>query len=282
VGNLQELGRDDDSGGFFSSEVRFNAQQGATYFINIKGFKGAAGHIVVSFRLNATTARVPVITTAPAGQTVAAGAQVTFTVAAQGTALSYQWLFNGAAIAGATTTTLTVNNVQEANAGRYAVRVTSGTGVTAVPIESIPAILQIGAPNIAAQDKFRNSPALGAGGAQLASLDGDIAKNAGGSVSRGYSGSQVFNTFGATKEQGEPNHADEIGGASQWFTYQAPTTGVLKVSTEGSDFDTVLAIYTANARRKCNRHPVGRSISFQRLPVGPRHAAPPLHRLAHR
>ena len=35
-----------------------------------------------------------------------------------------------------------------------------------------------------------------------------------------------------------------IGGASQWFSYQAESDGTLVISTEGSNFDTVLAVYT--------------------------------------
>ena len=50
--------------------------------------------------------------------------------------------------------------------------------------------------------------------------------------------------FGATKEEGEPNHCGEIGGASEWYAYQAPTDGLLEIDTDGSDFDTVLAVYT--------------------------------------
>lgn len=56
--------------------------------------------------------------------------------------------------------------------------------------------------------------------------------------------SLAFNSTGSTKEQGEPNHCDQIGGASQWFIYEAPANGTLTVSTDGSSFDTVLAVYT--------------------------------------
>ena len=56
--------------------------------------------------------------------------------------------------------------------------------------------------------------------------------------------SQVFSTFGATKEIGEPNHCDIPGGASEWYVYQAPASDTLHIDTDGSDFDTVLAVYT--------------------------------------
>ena len=66
----------------------------------------------------------------------------------------------------------------------------------------------------------------------------------GGSFARGFSGTQIFNSFGATKEPGEPLHCDEIGGASMWFTVLAEGDGMMQASTEGSDFDTVLAAYS--------------------------------------
>src|ERR1019366_7679769 len=70
-------------------------------------------------------------TTQPASQTVLAGSTATFSVTAAGTApLSYQWRFGGANIAGATGTSLTVSNVQSAQAGNYAVQVTNAYGAT--------------------------------------------------------------------------------------------------------------------------------------------------------
>lgn len=239
TGNLKEIARDDDRGGFFNSEVTFNATQGETYRINVQGFGGAAGRIVVGFKLNTTTLKLPEITLQPQSQTVPAGSTATFTVQATGASLTYQWYADGTLIAGASNPSLVIQNVQDKDTVKYSVRITSGT----LTVESDTALLQIGPVNTRAVDKFRNSPSIDSG-TQLAGFHSGPVKDSGGSVARGYSGSQVFNTFGASKEQGEPNHADEIGGASQWFTYQPQTDGVLKVSTEGSNFDTVLAIYT--------------------------------------
>jgi len=60
---------------------------------------------------------------------------------------------------------------------------------------------------------------------------------------RGYSGTQIFSTVGGDKDDGEPNHCGEPGGASSWFFYQAPRSGMFTVDTRGSSFDTVLAVY---------------------------------------
>jgi uncharacterized repeat protein (TIGR01451 family) len=71
----------------------------------------------------------PSITAQPTNQTVVVGAKATFQVGAAGTSpLGYQWLFNGAKLAGATTNALTLNNVQTSQAGGYSVVVTNGAG----------------------------------------------------------------------------------------------------------------------------------------------------------
>ncbi len=52
---------------------------------------------------------------------------------------------------------------------------------------------------------------------------------------------------GATKEPGEPLHADAQGGKSVWWTWTAPYSGRLTLTTTGSPFDTVLGVYTGNS-----------------------------------
>ncbi len=51
----------------------------------------------------------------------------------------------------------------------------------------------------------------------------------------------------ASKETGEPAHAGNSGGKSLWWTWKAPADGRLTVSTAGSTFDTLLAVYTNSA-----------------------------------
>jgi len=52
---------------------------------------------------------------------------------------------------------------------------------------------------------------------------------------------------GATKEPGEPNHANIAGGTSLWWTWTAPTSAIVMLDTAGSSFDTLLAVYTGNS-----------------------------------
>jgi hypothetical protein len=89
-----------------------------------------AANGTVSFTASAVT---PVIVIKPASTTtVARGGSTTLSVTADG-ATSYQWYLNGVAIAGATGSSLTISNAQQANQGGYTVvasNATYGTSVT--------------------------------------------------------------------------------------------------------------------------------------------------------
>ncbi len=51
----------------------------------------------------------------------------------------------------------------------------------------------------------------------------------------------------ATKETGEPNHANNTGGQSVWYTWTAPGNGPVVLNTTGSSFDTLLAVYSGSS-----------------------------------
>ena len=57
----------------------------------------------------------------------------------------------------------------------------------------------------------------------------------------------IASNSGATKETSEPNHASVSGGHSVWWSYKAPISGNVTVTTDGSSFDTVLAVYTGTS-----------------------------------
>ena len=63
-------------------------------------------------------------------------------------------------------------------------------------------------------------------------------------VITGVTGTVSGTNRGATKETGEPNHGNSIGGASVWYRWTAPSTGTVGFDTCGSGFDTLLAAYT--------------------------------------
>jgi hypothetical protein len=71
------------------------------------------------------------ITTQPLSQAVVPGQNVSFSVVASGsTPLSYQWVFNGVALSGATTSSLMLTNVQTTDAGSYVVLVANAGSIT--------------------------------------------------------------------------------------------------------------------------------------------------------
>ncbi len=87
--------------------------------------RSAVGQLIVSLNT-----QPPTISSQPASQTVAPGANVTFSVSASGAnPLSYQWFFSATnAITDATNATLSLSSVTSTNAGGYAVLVTNAFG----------------------------------------------------------------------------------------------------------------------------------------------------------
>lgn len=84
----------------------------------------------------------PIVATHPASQAASPGGSVTFTVTGTGTGLTYQWLFNNLAIAGATSASYSLAAVTAANAGNYSVRLTNAGGT----VTSNAATLTVNAP----------------------------------------------------------------------------------------------------------------------------------------
>ena len=91
---------------------------------------GQSDPAFVAYNTNALSVPSPVITTQPGTMIVCTGSgnNATFSVTADGAALSYQWKKNGVAIAGATSSSYTVYNVTASDAGSYEVSVTNSGG----------------------------------------------------------------------------------------------------------------------------------------------------------
>jgi uncharacterized repeat protein (TIGR01451 family) len=95
------------------------------YSVAITNAVGAVTSAVASL----TVLVPPSITVQPTNQTVLVGNAINFQATATGSApLSYQWLLSGAVLPGATTSSLTLNNVQTNQAGAYSLRVTNSVG----------------------------------------------------------------------------------------------------------------------------------------------------------
>jgi hypothetical protein len=139
----------------------------------------AIDDLSVTFNSIAAVTNAPAITTQPQSRTNNAGTVATFSVAADGTALDYQWrlndmdVFNGVRVNGATSPTLTLSNVLANDSGDYTVFISNAAG----SVTSIVATLAVLDPAIMIQP---NSHPV------LAGDIGDLSATAAGTVPLGY------------------------------------------------------------------------------------------------
>ena len=80
---------------------------------------------------------------------------------------------------------------------------------------------------------------------QLLPPENDAFANA--TVISGESGKVIGTNMGAGIEEGEPLCAYAYSTATAWWSWTAPKSGSFVFDTNGSDFDTVLGVYTGNA-----------------------------------
>lgn len=121
------------------SLVNVQSNNAGTYSAIISN---AFGFAVTSNAVLVVNPSGPTITQQPASQTAALNSTVSFTVAPQGSApISYLWQFNGSPLPNATSSSLTIANVQSNNAGAYQVLITNNYG----SVTSSVALLDVGA-----------------------------------------------------------------------------------------------------------------------------------------
>jgi hypothetical protein len=137
---------------------------------------------------------------------------------ADGKNFQYQWLRNGSPLLGSNRPVLPRDKFQAADGGSYSVMVFRPDGAGDISeVAKVRAIL----------------PTLGLGNAF-----NQRAK------SRDPSGLFHENNEKANAERGEPNHAEQAPAKSIWLQWTAPAgRGVATFDTEGSGFDTRLAVY---------------------------------------
>jgi PKD repeat protein len=244
VANLTTNAADDDSAGYFDSLVSFNCVQGTNYQIAVAGYRGASGNVVLyspSFLMldsNYLNIAEPVITQQPTSQIVQAGATVTLSTEVSN-ATTYLWYFANAPVTGGTAASLVISNFPASAAGVYYLRAANGVGSVqsqTVGVQIQNASQTTGSPTNLCTDKFGDAVDLtGANNTERFRPEEETG---------GFTLSQSFSTVGATKEEGEPNHAGQPGGASYWYSYTAPGNGTLEFSTAGSTFSSILAVYT--------------------------------------
>jgi alpha-tubulin suppressor-like RCC1 family protein len=102
-----------------------NVQIGGTFTVGVTNTCGG----ISSSGANLTINTCPSITSQPTNLIVCQGSSAMLTVSATGTSpLTYQWIFNGTNIPGATASALSKLNAQNTDVGNYCVQVTNGCG----------------------------------------------------------------------------------------------------------------------------------------------------------
>ena len=248
--NLVRIVNDDNSGGYGNSEVKFNATAGTSYSIVVAGIGGGSsgckGGIVLKWDLVVTASLLsyvnqqPLSTSIPLGGTLALNATLSTNYLFPPVV---QWYFENDPIIGATNSNLVIPNASAAQVGLYRAYIAWDSYSSELSYFSQGAEVQINTENLAnvlAQNRLVDSdlsPLTGGG----APLSGGLRARLGTAVA-GYSGSQIFATR-LGKDPSEPNHCGVVGGSSYWLSYKAPTNGVLLLNTDGSTYDTLLAVY---------------------------------------
>jgi len=106
------------------------------------------GGSLTSDPVQLTVLTPPAITIPPQSQTAEVGETVTFAASVTGDApLSYQWLFNGSAIEGGTSSSLVLSNLLRAQAGRYSVVISNPVGAaTSAPPATLTVETKVACP----------------------------------------------------------------------------------------------------------------------------------------
>ena len=193
LANLTSVASDDESGGYHTSQVKFNVTGGTPYIIAVDGASGQSGHIILNCSL-ATLVSVASVTQQPVDKTVGTNMSASFSVDATGSSLTYQWYFNGTAIGGATGWTYSLNSVTTNLVGLYQVKLQSGSQT----VFGTPAQLQINYSdggvdsNARAYDKLSDAVF-----AQAVIATQHIHQHS--APARGFTGTQVFSTYNSTQ-----------------------------------------------------------------------------------
>jgi hypothetical protein len=110
----------------FTTPATTMTDNGASYSVTVSN---SVGTVTSSAALLTVQAAAPAITTPPTNQSVISGQTATFTVTASGLpSLTYQWLKNGQAITGATSSSYATPATLGDNGSAYSVTVRNGAG----------------------------------------------------------------------------------------------------------------------------------------------------------
>jgi len=241
VSGLTPVASNDDNGaGGLWSSVSLPVTAGTTYRIAIDGYGGATGATSLAGSFTAATPTPgPTAPAAPTGLVATPGnasASIAFNAgASNGAAITnYKYsLDNGASWTtrspSSTASPIAITGLT--NGTSYSIKLrainTAGDGVPSDTVSVTPAApTPPPAPPVApANDNFANAQTLTS-----------LAETAG-------------TTVAATHEPNEPSHVNSAlrASASIWYSWTATEDGSLELKTQGSSYDTLLAVYTGDS-----------------------------------
>lgn len=209
------------------ANVAFNAVRGTTYRISVSG---ADSNAVGNIRLRVTPGTTPdvrppiVLINSPVRETLVGSEFLTLSGTAR----------DGTLDSGISNVVLVVNNGTRTNAQG------SGTWTGSVLLPPGTNLVRAIAIDFAGNESAADSVVV-----RYISPTNDYFASA--RALTGVGGLMTWTNHAAGKELGEPLHAGNEGGRSVWFTFRAPSSGVLNLSTETSTFDTILGMYTGDS-----------------------------------
>lgn len=243
--SLERVASNDDGRDVRSAAVGFGTRAGERYEIAIDGFAGSTGGFKLKWEMQELTEILPVIVTGPADQAFPPGSRVVLTYQLDDLDdVNLHWFLNDVELQDQEGPTLIIPSLTEAQVGQYRLRIDTDS----VRYFSEPVEVQLsteGSTGTLARNKPEDamqSALIGAGGQRPGPLR--QARPAGDGITRGYNGSQVFDTVYSGRDAAEPIHCGKGSGSSYWFGYYPPASGEMDVDTAGSSFDTVIAVYT--------------------------------------
>ena len=210
--SLSVVASNDNSGGLLTSEAILNGIAGTSYRIAVDGKNGAEGNVKLTWTYINTAPAITGFspnTGGPATQVTITGSNLLSVIAVG---------FNGVNTADFTVDSSTqVRATVPPSATTGPLNVTTRSGSAQAP--GVFTVVE----GVASNDSFANRTLI----------SGDTLSVPGSNAN-------------CTREFNEPFHAGDAGGRSVWWSWTAPRNGVFKITTTGSDFDSLLGIYTGN------------------------------------